>query len=318
MSSPNRPQRGSILRADGAGWWASDFFLVRTLKKLTLLGSFTGPRSWTLPDASTTFAGLSITNQTFTTSQTIDRGTGAVPAIIQSSSYLRFYNSDNVNTVLHFDTIGSPAVWLEGRRSGGTRAAPSATGAGENIIVLRAYGYGTALTTNRSASYSILATSLWSGSNQETSHVWEGTPSGSTTVATWMTLSGTSLLVTRAILSSNATGGIGYATGAGGTVTQATSKSTGVTLNTVTGTITMNNASLATVTAVSFTLTNSAIAATDVVAVVIKSGATAGAYTITVDAVAAGSCQISLRNNTLGSLGEAVVLSFAVVKGVAA
>lgn len=38
-----------------------------------------------------------------------------------------------------------------------------------------------------------------------------------------------------AVTSSSASAGVGYATGAGGTVTQATNKSTGVTLNAVTG-----------------------------------------------------------------------------------
>jgi hypothetical protein len=123
---------------------------------------------------------------------------------------------------------------------------------------------------------------------------------------------------TTTILSSGATSGVGYATGAGGTITQATSKSTGVTLNKVCGTITMNAAALAAATSVSFTLTNSAIAATDVPLVAIKSGATAGAYTLTVDAVAAGTCQISLRNRTGGSLSEAVVINFALIKAVAA
>jgi hypothetical protein len=121
---------------------------------------------------------------------------------------------------------------------------------------------------------------------------------------------------TGALLAIRPTAGIGYGTGAGGTVTQATSKSTGATLNTVCGAITMNNASLAAATPVSFTLTNSAIAATDVVQAVIKSGATAGAYDLTVDAVAAGSCQITLYNRTAGALGEAVVINFAVTKAV--
>lgn len=112
-------------------------------------------------------------------------------------------------------------------------------------------------------------------------------------------------------------GGIGYGTGSGGAVTQATSKSTGVTLNTPTGTITMNNAGLATATSVAFTLTNSVIAATDLVVVNFKSGNTANSYTVMVDAVAAGSCSISLRNYSGGTLSEAVVLSFAVIKGVA-
>lgn len=111
---------------------------------------------------------------------------------------------------------------------------------------------------------------------------------------------------------------IGYATGAGGTVTQATSKATGVTLDKICGAVTMHNAALAATTSVTFTLTNSTIAATDTVIVSIKSGATVASYLVQVDSVAAGSCQITLRNYTAGSLGEAVVLNFAVIKAVAA
>lgn len=114
--------------------------------------------------------------------------------------------------------------------------------------------------------------------------------------------------------------GLGYSTagaGTGGTIAQATSKSTGVTLNTLCGAITMNNANLAATTSVGFTLTNSQIAATDTVIVNIKSGATVDSYTVTVDTVAAGSCRISLRNYTAGGLAEAVVLNFAVLKAVA-
>jgi len=80
----------------------------------------------------------------------------------------------------------------------------------------------------------------------------------------------------------------------------------------------MNNASLATATTVAFTLTNSTIAANDVVVISEKSGGTSGAYSIHVGAVAAGSCSIEVRNQSGGSLGEAVVLNFAVIKAVAA
>ncbi len=119
--------------------------------------------------------------------------------------------------------------------------------------------------------------------------------------------------------SDSASAGIGYATGAGGTVTQATNKSTGVTLDKICGEIVMNNATLTHQTPVAFTLTNSAIAATDVVAVSVKSGGTAGAYLVSAGAVAAGSCSITLFNcQTSGNLSEAVVLSFAVIKAVAA
>jgi hypothetical protein len=111
---------------------------------------------------------------------------------------------------------------------------------------------------------------------------------------------------------------VGYSTGTGGTVTQGTSKSTGVTLNKRCGQITMNNAALAAAAEVSFTLTNSVIAATDVVMVSIASGATAGAYSVQCDATAAGSCRISVGNRNAGSLGEAIVLNFVVIKSVAA
>ena len=121
------------------------------------------------------------------------------------------------------------------------------------------------------------------------------------------------------ILSTSASAGVGYATGAGGVVTQLTDKSTAVTLNAICGTITMDAATLAHQTPVAFTLTNNAIAATDVVVVSVKSGGTAGAYLVSAGAVAAGSCSITLFNcQTAGNLSEAVVLSFAVIKAVAA
>lgn len=110
----------------------------------------------------------------------------------------------------------------------------------------------------------------------------------------------------------------GYNAGLGGTVTQLTSKSTGVTLNNLSGQITTHDAQLNRNTGVSFTLTNSFIAATDVVVANISSGATANAYILTVDAVAAGSCRIHIHNILSGTdLSEALVLNFVVIKGVA-
>jgi len=123
------------------------------------------------------------------------------------------------------------------------------------------------------------------------------------------------ITATTTITSSGATSGVGYATGAGGVVTQATSKSTGVTLNTITGQITMNAAALAASTTVAFTLTDSAIAATDLVVLNHVSAGTAGSYTFT-STPAAGSSVISVRNVSLGSLSEAIVIQFTVVKAV--
>ena len=109
----------------------------------------------------------------------------------------------------------------------------------------------------------------------------------------------------------------GYITGEGGTVTQATSKATAVTLNKKCGQITMHNASLAAATTVTFTLTNSTIAATDLLVLNHVSGGTAGAYLLNAQA-AAGSASINVRNVTAGALAEAIVIGFAVIKAVTA
>lgn len=127
------------------------------------------------------------------------------------------------------------------------------------------------------------------------------------------------------IKSTSDTAGIGYATGAGGTVTQATSRTTGVTLNKICGEIVLVAGTIAGHEADKFVLTNSAIAATDTVVVNIKSGvaaATAQYYTANVVSVGAGSCTISvgnIDNGTIPSTGtDTPVLSFAVIKAVAA
>jgi len=109
----------------------------------------------------------------------------------------------------------------------------------------------------------------------------------------------------------------GYGTGAGGTVTQATSKATAVTLNTRCGQITLNAAALASDTTVSFTLTNSSIAAGDVLILNHISGGTPGSYLLNARS-AAGSATVDVRNITAGSLSEAIVIAFAVIKATTA
>lgn len=111
--------------------------------------------------------------------------------------------------------------------------------------------------------------------------------------------------------------GYGVTAGVGGTVTQATNKSTGVTLNTATGEITMNGAALAAATIVSFTMTNSTIEAADVLILNHVTTGTRGAYSLNAQC-AAGSAIIYVRNNTAGSLSEAIVIRFAAVRGATA
>ncbi len=126
---------------------------------------------------------------------------------------------------------------------------------------------------------------------------------------------GTSLETTGALTSSG-TAGMGYTTGAGGTVTQITSKSTGVTLNKITGTITMQAAALAAATIVSFTVTNSTIAATDNVILSHVATGTVGSYLLNASTIGAGSFIINVRNTSAGSLSEAIQIRFTIIKSV--
>ena len=108
---------------------------------------------------------------------------------------------------------------------------------------------------------------------------------------------------------------LGFVSEGQSSVTQLTSKATGVTVNTPSAQITMNNAALLNATTVQFTLTNPAIKATDHILVSHASGGTAGAYNVWANTVTAGSCAIQVRNITAGSLSEAIVLNVAVLCG---
>lgn len=106
--------------------------------------------------------------------------------------------------------------------------------------------------------------------------------------------------------------------GTGGTVTQGTSRTTGVTLNKLSGQITLFASTAITGHGSNeFTLTNSYIDATDVVHVCFASGLTSAQYGVTVTAVSAGSCKITVSNfsNTATS-ADTPVLNFVVIKGV--
>ncbi len=128
---------------------------------------------------------------------------------------------------------------------------------------------------------------------------------------------GTSLAVTGLLTTSSPTAAFGFATGAGGAVSQSTDKSTTVVSNTNTTAITTNAAQLNAATIVSFTFTNSAIASTDQLICTHQSGGTSGAYTINAFP-GTGSAVISVRNNTAGNLSEAIVIRVSILKAVSA
>jgi hypothetical protein len=116
------------------------------------------------------------------------------------------------------------------------------------------------------------------------------------------------------VLSTSTSGGIGYATGAGFAVSQASSRTTTVIANAASGAITLVSAA-GSATPATFTVTNSSVAATDVVVVSQKSGT--DKYIVGVTAVGAGSFAIT-SYTTGGTTTETPVFNFAVIKAVAA
>ena len=119
------------------------------------------------------------------------------------------------------------------------------------------------------------------------------------------------------LLLRSGTGGVGYGVGAGGAVTQLTSKSTAVTLDKICGQITTHNAALAAGAKVTFLVNNNVITNNDGVVVWIDSGGTASAYRASVAGVFSSSFSITLENITGGSLGEAVIIGFAIIRAAA-
>lgn len=127
---------------------------------------------------------------------------------------------------------------------------------------------------------------------------------------------GTGNVVALTGLHCGSTRGLGYTAGAGGTVTQTTSKSTAVTLNRPCGTIVTHNAALAANTTVSFVVNNNTITSTDVVVINHASGGTLGAYQVWATSIGAGVFTVRVRNISGSSLSEALTLNFAILKSV--
>lgn len=111
---------------------------------------------------------------------------------------------------------------------------------------------------------------------------------------------------------------IGFGVGAGASVTQATSKSTSVTLHKRTGKITMNNAALAAGASVSFSLICDKIAVDDVVWPTSLSGTGSANYRIEPFNLSVGSVSFRVTNISAGSLSDALAFNFIVLKGASA
>ena len=127
-------------------------------------------------------------------------------------------------------------------------------------------------------------------------------------------ITGGNVVSSGAITSNSATAGVGYRAGAGGTVTQNTDKTTPVTLNTVTGEITMSAAQLGGDSTVSFILNNSTIINTDLIVLNQISDANIGLYSFN-GRCNSGNATISVHNMTNNNRSDAIVIRFAVIRG---
>lgn len=118
-------------------------------------------------------------------------------------------------------------------------------------------------------------------------------------------------------LTINSLAALGYGSGSGGSVTQATNKSTAVTLTKAAGRIFMNNAALAAGARVSFQFNNGVLFDVDTLIVVPvgSSMASANSYRVECSGVYNNAANISVTNLTGGTLSEALAINFTVLKG---
>jgi hypothetical protein len=235
---------------------------------------------------------------------------GAVTSLAGGSAFaIRYYQPTNSWYALTSTIVLATGIqsWLGNPSSANLRAAMTdETGTG-----LLVFNTSPALTTPTITSPTLITPALGT--------VASGNISACTSTSMTLTTpvigaaTGTSLTATGKI-SSTGTAGIGYSTGAGGTVVQATNRTTGVNIDKTTGSITLFSAA-GTTAATTFTVTNNTVVATDVIILNQKSGT--DLYDLMVTAVAAGSFNITFRT-TGGSTTETPVFNFAVIKGVAA
>ena len=216
-------------------------------------------------------------------------------------------NTGEISRVYN-DGAANNAAYV-GRRYNGTPAAPTQVLANQSILRITAVGHDdTEMPLDGTASIFFDALQNFTSTARGSQLKFQTTPLNGTTrefVATLDSQNG--LTVTKGYLRYDIANG-------NATVTQQTSKATAVTCNGRTGQITTSNASLAKGAAVTFTVNNTAVIATDVPVVAIQSGATINSYAIAVTQVQNGSFNITITNNSTGPLTDPLVINFAILK----
>jgi hypothetical protein len=253
-------------------------------------------------------AALGATIETFFAAPyVLNANAAAAPTSTPAGAIQRFIGADaGAYQMIVVDAFGGkPALRL--RRANGTGAAPTAIASADTLGEVEFTGYytsgGTAYATLGGAVRGE-ATQAWTSAAQGTRLVFQTTPNSTATPVDvfWIGQDGSAL----------AKGPIGYNTGvgAGGSITQLTSRTTGVTLNTACGQITLFSAASSS-SGQQFTLTNSFIGANDVVVLSVTSpGGDKYFWNVQTNA---GSALITIYG-TLG-VTEAAVIDFVIIKG---
>lgn len=226
-------------------------------------------------------------------------------------SSIAFANAGNARTALGLGTIAtqnSSSVTI----TGGSISGVTFSGVFTGITSIES---GTFTTSNAAAGVTLTGNSLTADGTDTNINI-DITPKGTGEVnITKVDIDSGSVLATTEL-------GYNTGSGAGGSVTQLTSRTTGVTLNTPTGEITLFAAAISGHDADEFTLTNSTIGANDVIMLSVKSGVASGTrryYQVHAVTVSAGSCVIAvgnLDNASIPAAGtESPVIQFVVLKG---
>lgn len=170
-------------------------------------------------------------------------------------------------------------------------------------VLTRLAPFNTASGLNRAPDVVVQNGTVWSGTTWQVFMAPGGTLGTAAVVANPIAGLGTTV----------SQSGVGYSAGSGGSVTQATSRTTGVTLNKASGSITLFSTTTAANTPVSFTLTNSLVTANDVLMISLRTSTSNNYFFST--KCAAGSAIITINTPVAITTAEAPVINFVLLKG---
>ena len=270
-----------------------------TVAMLTAAQTFAGLKTFTGGIQSTANAIYNVQNAN--TKTVANAAVGAT-----GSQYIGWNATGSATAVgLGNQSTGTGGVFYEGYKArGGDTTTITAAASGDDILTIRGNIYDGAAWRS-SARITFDVDGAVSSGDVPGAIIFSTTSDGAGSVTDRFKIdsSGDCLVIGTSLL--------GYGAGSGSSVTQATSRTTGVTINNPVGRITLVSAA-GSPTFASFTVTNSTVGTSDLIVVNQRTGT--DLYEIHVTAVSAGSFRLSFRT-TGGTTTETPTFSFAVISG---